>query len=186
MPPDRRCKPLASSCTAALIFRRPQSRQATRWAAGPQPKADNKTSLNEQPRPDAEQQDQAPPLRPDNGIYEQVRINAQKFSTLFDGKATNQRLGDGSKGVRPAPKFTERQYAVLTCLCRGDPNKMIGRKLGMTEMTVKAHIREIMRKLGVGNRTQVALAAAHNGVGLEGSVEVLPRISWRRFPRLIN
>jgi hypothetical protein len=38
---------------------------------------------------------------------------------------------------------------------------VIGRKLGMTETTVKVHVREIMRKLGVSNRTQVAIAAAH-------------------------
>ena len=67
----------------------------------------------------------------------------------------------GFNGARPTPEFTERQYAVLVCLCQGDPNKVIGRKLGMTETTVKVHVREIMRKLGVSNRTQVAIAAAH-------------------------
>ena len=74
------------------------------------------------------------------------------------------------------PEFTERQYAVLTCLCLGDPNKVIGRKLGMTETTVKVHVREIMRKLGVCNRTQVAIAAARNrsGIGPDGVVEIIP------------
>ncbi|WP_291868777.1 response regulator transcription factor [Bradyrhizobium sp.] len=60
--------------------------------------------------------------------------------------------------------LTERQQAVLSCLCLGDPNKVIGRKLGMTETTVKVHVREIMRKLGVCNRTQVAIAAGRNGI----------------------
>jgi DNA-binding NarL/FixJ family response regulator len=63
------------------------------------------------------------------------------------------------------PQLTERQESVLECLCQGDPNKVIGRKLGMTETTVKVHVREIMRKLGVANRTQVALAAGPNGHG---------------------
>jgi DNA-binding NarL/FixJ family response regulator len=62
------------------------------------------------------------------------------------------------------PLMTERQRAVLLCLCQGDPNKVIGRKLGMTETTVKVHVREIMRKLGVVNRTQVAIAAGRNGL----------------------
>lgn len=62
-----------------------------------------------------------------------------------------------------SPQLTERQECVLECLCQGDPNKVIGRKLGMTETTVKVHVREIMRKLGVANRTQVALAAGPNG-----------------------
>jgi DNA-binding NarL/FixJ family response regulator len=56
------------------------------------------------------------------------------------------------------PLMTDRQRAVLLCLCQGDPNKVIGRKLGMTETTVKVHVREIMHKLGVVNRTQVAIA----------------------------
>ena len=53
---------------------------------------------------------------------------------------------------------------------------MIGRKLGMTETTVKVHVREIMRKLGVCNRTQVAIAAARNGTGFgpDGVVEIIP------------
>ena len=107
----------------------------------------------EAPLPGAEQQTQAPPLRPDDGLYEQQR-------SLFDGKAVSVPR-DGPNGARPTREFTERQYAVLVCLCQGDPNKVIGRKLGMTETTVKVHVREIMRKLGVCNRTQVAIAAAH-------------------------
>ena len=77
-----------------------------------------------------------------------------------------------STARRHTPEFTERQYAVLVCLCQGDPNKVIGRKLGMTETTVKVHVREIMRKLGVSNRTQVAIAAAH--VCSDGAVELVP------------
>jgi len=107
----------------------------------------------EAPLPGAEQQTQAPPLRPEDSLYEQQR-------SLFDGKAVSVPR-DGPNGARPTREFTERQYAVLVCLCQGDPNKVIGRKLGMTETTVKVHVREIMRKLGVCNRTQVAIAAAH-------------------------
>jgi DNA-binding NarL/FixJ family response regulator len=107
----------------------------------------------EAPLPGEEQQTQAPPLRPEDGLYEQQR-------SLFDGKALSVPR-DGHNGARPTREFTERQYAVLVCLCQGDPNKVIGRKLGMTETTVKVHVREIMRKLGVCNRTQVAIAAAH-------------------------
>ena len=56
---------------------------------------------------------------------------------------------------------------------------MIGRKLGMTETTVKVHVREIMRKLGVCNRTQVAIAAARNGTGIgpDSVVEIIPLAS---------
>lgn len=131
----------------------------------------------EPPLPGPEQQTQAPPLGPDDGLYEQQ-------GPLFDDKAISVPRDHGFNGARHTPEFTERQYAVLVCLCQGDPNKVIGRKLGMTETTVKVHVREIMRKLGVSNRTQVAIAAAHvcsdNAVELVSadlSMAVKPSIS---------
>ncbi|WP_246175419.1 LuxR C-terminal-related transcriptional regulator [Bradyrhizobium paxllaeri] len=115
--------------------------------------------------PDPEQQNQASMPGPDGGLYEQQ-------SSLFDGKSSGIQRGNGCENTRPAPEFTERQYAVLACLCQGDPNKVIGRKLGMTETTVKVHVREIMRKLGVCNRTQVAIAAGRS-VSSDG-VDLVP------------
>ena len=56
--------------------------------------------------------------------------------------------------------FTQRQKAVLECLSRGESNKAIARRLGIREGTIKVHVRQIMRKLGVDNRTQVAIACA--------------------------
>ena len=119
----------------------------------------------EQPLPGPEQQTQAPPLGPEDGLYEQQ-------GSLFDDKAASVQRDHGFNGARHTPEFTERQYAVLVCLCQGDPNKVIGRKLGMTETTVKVHVREIMRKLGASNRTQVAIAAAH--VCSDGAIELDP------------
>ena len=60
--------------------------------------------------------------------------------------------------------LTQRQKAVLQHLRRGDPNNLIARELDIREGTVKVHVRQIMRKLGVANRTQVAIACA-NSVG---------------------
>jgi DNA-binding NarL/FixJ family response regulator len=71
------------------------------------------------------------------------------------------------------PQMTARQEAVISCLCGGDSNKVIARKLGMTETTVKVHVREVMRKLGVSNRTQVAIFAARNGLGSRGVADLL-------------
>jgi len=56
--------------------------------------------------------------------------------------------------------LTLRQKEVLACLRLGKSNKQIARELDMQEATVKVHIRQIMRKLGVANRTQAALHAA--------------------------
>jgi two-component system, NarL family, nitrate/nitrite response regulator NarL len=54
--------------------------------------------------------------------------------------------------------LTARQNAVLELLSHGDSNKAIARRLGMREGTVKVHVRHIMRKFGVMNRTHVAVA----------------------------
>ncbi|MEI7035212.1 response regulator transcription factor [Fulvimonas yonginensis] len=56
--------------------------------------------------------------------------------------------------------LTPQQFRVLTMLADGLLNKQIAFELGVSEATVKAHMTAIMRKLGVNNRTQVALAAS--------------------------
>ncbi|WP_372624816.1 LuxR C-terminal-related transcriptional regulator [Falsiroseomonas sp.] len=55
--------------------------------------------------------------------------------------------------------LTSRQYEVLRLLQEGQSNKRIARTLGLRESTIKVHVRQIMRKLGVANRTQAALTA---------------------------
>ena len=55
--------------------------------------------------------------------------------------------------------LTARQLEIREALQQGDSNKVIARKLNISEATVKLHVRHIMRKLGVNNRTQVALSA---------------------------
>jgi len=61
--------------------------------------------------------------------------------------------------------LTERQAAILTRLVDGHSNKAIGRELGITEATVKAHVSAIFKALGVSNRTQAARAARELGIG---------------------
>ncbi|WP_250878567.1 response regulator transcription factor [Luteibacter anthropi] len=57
--------------------------------------------------------------------------------------------------------LTPQQFRVLNMIAEGLLNKQIAYDLGVSEATVKAHMTAIMRKLGVSNRTQVALAASH-------------------------
>jgi DNA-binding NarL/FixJ family response regulator len=57
--------------------------------------------------------------------------------------------------------LTTRQGAVLELLSYGNSNKVIACRLAMSEGTVKFHIRQIMRKFGVTNRTQVAVVSAN-------------------------
>jgi DNA-binding NarL/FixJ family response regulator len=59
-------------------------------------------------------------------------------------------------GCQPA-NLTVRQREVLARVRLGESNKVIAHELGMTESTVKVHIRRMMRKFHVSNRTQLAL-----------------------------
>lgn len=54
--------------------------------------------------------------------------------------------------------LTLRQIAVLTLLTKGKSNKEIANELDISEMTVKAHMTAIMRKLGVATRAQAIVA----------------------------
>jgi len=63
---------------------------------------------------------------------------------------------------RPEPTFavealTERQREVLDLLTEGKSNKEIARALDLSLNTVKIHVRDVLKTLGVDNRTQAAL-----------------------------
>ena len=55
--------------------------------------------------------------------------------------------------------LTARQTIVLGHVQQGKANKIIAHELGMSESTVKVHVRNIMRKMGATNRTQAAYKA---------------------------
>jgi DNA-binding NarL/FixJ family response regulator len=59
-----------------------------------------------------------------------------------------------NEAVPPDGLLTPRQRTVLSLLQQGKANKIIAYELGMSESTVKVHIRNIMRKMGATNRTQ--------------------------------
>ena len=63
--------------------------------------------------------------------------------------------------------FSKRQRTVLRLVVQGDSNKLIARQLLIAEATVKVHVRTILRKLKLHNRTQAAIwASNHLGVDL--------------------
>jgi DNA-binding NarL/FixJ family response regulator len=60
--------------------------------------------------------------------------------------------------------WAPRQLAVLRFLVQGKANKEIAQALALDESTIKVHVRVIMRKLGVTNRTQAALSVRQLGL----------------------
>ena len=84
-----------------------------------------------------------------------------------------QSLSDDAAGAtRPAsieadPRFaglTARQIEVYLDAARGLPNKLIARRLGIAESTVKTHLTAVFAALGVRNRTEAAYQASREGL----------------------
>jgi DNA-binding NarL/FixJ family response regulator len=66
---------------------------------------------------------------------------------------------ESKAAAKPAktPKFTKRELEVLRLLAAGHPNPAIGRALGIDVNTVKKHVGNLMRKVGVDNRIALSV-----------------------------
>jgi DNA-binding NarL/FixJ family response regulator len=64
---------------------------------------------------------------------------------------------------RIAPRLSPREKSILRYLVEGDSNKSIARKIDIAEATVKVHVKAILRKIRVHNRTQAAIWGMNNG-----------------------
>src|SRR5437899_7088570 len=62
-----------------------------------------------------------------------------------------------------APQLSTREKSILCCLIEGDSNKCIARKIDIAEATVKVHVKAILRKIRVQNRTQAAIWGMNHG-----------------------
>jgi two-component system nitrate/nitrite response regulator NarL len=59
--------------------------------------------------------------------------------------------------------LSPREKSIMKCLIEGDSNKSIARKIDIAEATVKVHVKAILRKIRVQNRTQAAIWGMNNG-----------------------
>lgn len=64
----------------------------------------------------------------------------------------------------PPVHLTPRQLEVLSLLCEGLPNKLICRRLNISTGTIKVHISDILRELGVTSRLQAVVSALRSGL----------------------
>lgn len=62
------------------------------------------------------------------------------------------------------PRLTPRQCEVLDLLCQGLSNKMIGRRLNLSEHTVRGHVQAMLAALQVSSRSEAAFAARRLGL----------------------
>ena len=70
--------------------------------------------------------------------------------------------------LRNHPGLSEREAQILDGLVKGHANKVIARTCEIAEATVKVHMKSILRKIRVGNRTQAAIWAMENGYASDG------------------
>lgn len=63
-----------------------------------------------------------------------------------------------------ASRLTSRQQEILPLLAEGMPNKQIANTLGVTEGTIKQHLKDLFRRLGASNRTQAVKEARRLGL----------------------
>jgi DNA-binding NarL/FixJ family response regulator len=96
-----------------------------------------------------------------------VRAAARGESPL-DPRAGRALLGS-RRAASPLDGLSAREREVLELVARGLPNKLIARELAISEKTVKTHLTNVFRTLGVSDRTQAALWAERHGLAGPGS-----------------
>ncbi|HAQ88703.1 MAG TPA: two-component system response regulator NarL [Pseudomonas sp.] len=94
-------------------------------------------------------------------LIEQIRLAATGRMAL--SPELTQVLAEAIR-VRPKPtgqvpfsSLTKREKEVLRQIAKGQSNKMIARKLGITEGTVKVHVKNLLHKLGLRSRVEAAV-----------------------------
>lgn len=100
-------------------------------------------------------------------VVELVRIirAVSRGGTAFDGRsAALVRALVAGEGATAEPAFTDREREVTRLLARGLTNREIGGRIFVSESTAKFHVRNVMRKLGVHSRAEVAYAAGKRGL----------------------
>jgi DNA-binding NarL/FixJ family response regulator len=94
-------------------------------------------------------------------------IRGVQAAARGDSPIAPQAAREVLSGRRPEPAPTPvplsaREREVLTLVAEGLPNKLIARRLEISEKTVKAHLTSVFAQLGVTDRTQAALWAQRN------------------------
>lgn len=86
---------------------------------------------------------------------ERVLAGERSIDAMLFDKALA--LSSDSSGDSAVQSLTYREMAVAKLIAKGLRNRQIGEELGMTEGTVKVYLHNIYRKLGLANRTELAL-----------------------------
>jgi two-component system, NarL family, nitrate/nitrite response regulator NarL len=98
---------------------------------------------------------------------ELVMIGEKVFPTNLASMLLS--LDSAPSPVNSLRGLSPREQEILQALVTGASNKLIAIKLGITEATVKVHLKTLLRKIDVNNRTQAAIWAMNNGFTAESA-----------------
>jgi two-component system, NarL family, nitrate/nitrite response regulator NarL len=86
------------------------------------------------------------------------------YDTQLPKSAVGSESGSSYEFEKMTHQLSHRERQVLVCLARGGSNKVIARLCHISEATVKAHLKAILRKTNARNRTQAAIWAIEHGL----------------------
>jgi DNA-binding NarL/FixJ family response regulator len=92
---------------------------------------------------------------------EQAVIDKDLISAVFSMSHSSSEPKKQNK--TKLQKLTEQEKLVLSLIAEGEDNKGIAQTLGVSQNTIKTHVRNIFTKLEVSSRTQAAIYAIRNG-----------------------
>lgn len=100
------------------------------------------------------------------GVLREAVRTVMTGGTFVDPRVAGKLVALATKGRRAKGPhgLTLQEMRVADLLPRGLTNREIGRELGISEQTVKTHVRQVMRKLDARDRTQAAALAQREGL----------------------
>jgi two-component system nitrate/nitrite response regulator NarL len=87
--------------------------------------------------------------------------DVHKYENRADDNSSHEDIAIKHEDAH-APQLSVQETCILRCLTEGASNKVIARKIRIAESTVKVHIKSILRKVRVKNRTQAAIWAMNS------------------------
>jgi DNA-binding NarL/FixJ family response regulator len=105
-----------------------------------------------------------PKFTPSPEITDAIRAILAGAVWLPEAARDHQLAPADSDLAQRAAQLTPQQHRVLALMAEGKPNKVIAFEMQITEPTVKSHVTEILRRLGVQSRTQAVIVAQKLGL----------------------
>jgi len=90
-------------------------------------------------------------------------VTPQLAGTL--ARALTGKIEEAEEEKTPLSGLTPRETEIIEHLAEGQSNKVIARELGITDGTVKLHVKAILRKLNISSRVEAAVIAVEQGLG---------------------